>query len=141
MTTESPIRISKGTNRRRTVKQSTRYRPSSSEIAIKGLGLFLNDQKCQSLAKDVIPNRSGNAPPSMEGSLAAVENIFPNRKSAFNHNHEVHFHSGGSLALPRNSLPAHEEEFDDDRFSDQSASVFLEKGGLSGCPSRSVTLT
>ncbi|KAL6507714.1 hypothetical protein OROGR_023909 [Orobanche gracilis] len=123
MATESPIRISEGTNRRRTLKQSTRYRPSSSEMAIKGLDLFLKDQKCQILEKDVVPSRSGSAPPSMEGSLAAVLNIFPNQKLAFNHKHEVHFNSGGSLGLPRKSLPAHEE------------------GSLSVCPSRSVTLT
>ncbi|GFP90867.1 pumilio homolog 5 [Phtheirospermum japonicum] len=115
MATESPIRILEGTDRWRTRKQSTRYRPSSAEMSIDSLGLFLRDQ---SLEKDVIPSRSESAPPSMEGSLAAVENIFPHRK---NINHEKMSGVDGSLGLPRkNSLPVHEEESEDDRSSEHS---------------------
>ncbi|KAL3644208.1 hypothetical protein CASFOL_012140 [Castilleja foliolosa] len=115
MATESPIRISEGTDRWRTLKQSTRYRPSSAEMSIDSLGLFLSNQ---SLGKDVIPSRSESAPPSMEGSVAAMENIFPHRK---NINHEKMPIVDGSLGLPRkNSLPVHEEESEDDRSSEQS---------------------
>ncbi|KAK6139708.1 hypothetical protein DH2020_026539 [Rehmannia glutinosa] len=200
MATESPIRILEGTDRWRTVKQPTRYGPSSAKMAIEGLGLFLKDQRCQIPEKDVIPSRSESAPPSMEGSIAAMENIFPNRKSALNpvsiypnisainHESEVQFRADpsssyhdtdanldrrftwplgsmeghhifqpigstgsgkmvhakcadGSLGLPRNSLPAHEEESEDDQSSEQSSSVPVEKVGLLGYHSHSLDST
>ncbi|KAL3624887.1 hypothetical protein CASFOL_031555 [Castilleja foliolosa] len=115
MATESPIRILEGTDRWRTLKQSTRYRPSSAQMSIDSLGLFLRDQ---SLGKDVTPSRSESAPPNMEGFIAAMKSIFPNRKYI---NHEKMSGVDGSLGLPRkNSLPVHEEEFEDDRSSEHS---------------------
>ncbi|KAK6131693.1 hypothetical protein DH2020_034560 [Rehmannia glutinosa] len=186
MATESPIRILEGTDRWRTVKQPTRYGPSSAKMAIEGLGLFLKDQRCQIPEKDVIPSRSESAPPSMEGSIAAMENIFPNRKSALNpvsiypniagvnHESEVQFRAdpsssyhdtdanldrrftwprgsmeghhifqpiGSTGSGPRNSLPAHEEESEDDQSSEKSTSVPVEKAGLLGYHSRSLDST
>ncbi|KAL3642827.1 hypothetical protein CASFOL_013642 [Castilleja foliolosa] len=115
MATESPIRISEGTDRWQTLKQPTRYRSSSAEMSIDSLGLFLRDQN---LGKDVIPSRSESAPPSMEGSIAAMKSIFPKRKYI---NHEKISGVDGSLGLPsKNSLPVHEEESEDDRSSEHS---------------------
>ncbi|KAI3443438.1 hypothetical protein Pfo_000103 [Paulownia fortunei] len=188
MATESPIRILEGTDRWPTLKQSTRYGPSSAKMAIDGLGLFLKDQRFQSLEKDVIPSRSESAPPSMEGSITAIENILSHRKSALNpgsiypsisavnHETELQFRvdpssssytdanldqrfsgplnslgsrhifqpsgstgsakmthakcADGSLGLPSNGLPAHEEESEDDQYSEQSAPVSVEKAAF-----------
>ncbi|XP_073290419.1 pumilio homolog 6, chloroplastic-like [Primulina huaijiensis] len=82
MATESPIRILEGTEKWPPRKQSNSYGSSSSaKLAIEDFSLFLKDQKFQSLEKDMIPSRSESAPPSMEGSMAAIENIFSLRNS------------------------------------------------------------
>lgn len=182
MATESPIRIVEGTERWRNLKQSTRYEPPSSRIAIDSLGLFLKDQRYQSFEKDVIPSRSGSAPPNMEGSVAAIENLFSLRKSVYpgsvlpsistiNHETGLQRHadispyhatdanvdrrfggplnsleshldiqpsvSSGNRKLPRNSLPAHEEESEDDQSSEQSGYASVDKASLLGYNSRS----
>lgn len=193
MATESPIRILEGTEKWAPLNQSTRFGPSSSKITIEDLGLF-KDQRFQSLEKDVIPSRSGSAPPSMEGSKESVENIFSQMKSAFNpslaypsicainretdllchadpssssyHDSDVvldqrfagplnsreRYHPfqpsysidsdwkmtphakcvDGSGQLPRNSLPVHEEESEDDGSSEQSGCLSFEKAALLG---------
>ncbi|KAL0344929.1 UNVERIFIED_CONTAM: Pumilio5 [Sesamum radiatum] len=81
MATESPIRILEGTENWSHHKQSTRYGPSSSKFSFEDLGLFVKDQRFESLEKDVMPSRSGSAPPSMEGSVEAVDHIFSQWKS------------------------------------------------------------
>ncbi|KAK4414880.1 Pumilio6, chloroplastic [Sesamum alatum] len=193
MATENPIRISDRTDRWPVLKQSTRYGPSSRKMAFEDLGLFLKDKRFQRLEKDVIPSRSESAPPSMEGSVAALGNIFSqwesawhpssiypstspiNRESAnpsssINHGSDINVdqrfsgpldsweschmlqpsgrpggrkmtyakHADGSLQFPSKSLPAHEEEFEDDQSCEQSASVSVQKAALLGYHSRSL---
>ncbi|KAI3447312.1 hypothetical protein Pfo_003977 [Paulownia fortunei] len=199
MATESPIRIFEGTDKWPPLKQSTRYGPSSSKITIEKLGLVIKGQRFQSLEKDVIPSRSESAPPSMEGSIEAVENIFSQLKSTLNpslvypsistinREAELQFHADpssaayhgsdvldrrfggplnsreschlfqpsgstgsdckmtalakcvdGSARLPMNSLPAHEEECEDDGSSEKSASLSFEKAALLGYRSSSL---
>ncbi|KAL0315970.1 UNVERIFIED_CONTAM: Pumilio5 [Sesamum radiatum] len=191
MATESPIRILEGTEKWSHLKQSTRYGPSSSKISFEDLGVFVKDQRFESLEKDVMPSRSGSAPPSMEGSVEAVDHIFSQRKStlspsllypniyASNRETELQFHANPSsssygsdifsdrrlggphksrenlplfqpsgstgsdwkitpyakfvdatVQLPWNSLPAHEEESDEDGSSEQSASLSFDKAAL-----------
>lgn len=190
MATESPIRISEATDGWSAIKQTTRYRPSSAEMVIEGLGLFFKDQWFQNHDKDVIPSRCESAPPSMEGSMAAIENISSLRKSALcpvtkfptmsapDHNdpspssyhgtdvsldprftepsgswnrHHVSQQTGTSrianmsdakfsdcsLPLPRNSLPAHEEETEEELF-EQAASVAAGKAAFLGYHNRSL---
>ncbi|KAL8509694.1 hypothetical protein ACS0TY_016781 [Phlomoides rotata] len=81
MATESPIRMLGGTEKWPPLKQSTRFGSSSSKI-IKDLGLLINDQRFQCFEKDV-PSRCESAPPSMESSKDAVENMFSHQKSTF----------------------------------------------------------
>lgn len=180
MATESPIRISEGTQKWPALNQSTQYGPSSSKIIFEDLDLFIKGQRIQSLEKDV-PSRSESAPPSMEGSLEAVENLFSKQKStlnprvvypsisAINRENELQlyddsspssYHSSavvldqkfrthpfdtsgrtrsdwkmsphaksadGSVKMSWNSLPAHEEESEDDGWSEQNASLAFEK--------------
>ncbi|KAK4396681.1 Pumilio6, chloroplastic [Sesamum angolense] len=135
MATENPIRISEGTDRWPVLKQSNRYGPSSNNMAFEDLGLFLKDKRFQRLEKDVIPSRSESAPPSMEGSVAAIGNILSQWKSArrpssiypstfpTNHENELLFPADPSsstshssdINFPSKSLPAHEEEFESDQ--------------------------
>ncbi|KAL2533431.1 Pumilio5 [Abeliophyllum distichum] len=190
MATESLIRILEGTDNWPSHKQSARYGSASASVAIEDLGLFLKGQRFQGLGKDMIPNRSESAPPSMEGSIAAIENILSWRTSTLNpglvhpsisadhsetqgnyfaestsfskygsnvkldpkfrqpiNSWESHrlFHSSGStssdwkmspnddsMLLPRGNLPAHEEEPEDDRSSELSGSLSVEKAVVLG---------
>ncbi|CAH1423877.1 unnamed protein product [Lactuca virosa] len=72
MTTESPIRIMDAFG-----KQST-------NMNIEDLGLLLKAQNFQEKQKTSPPNRSGSAPPSMEGSFAAIENFMSRHKISQN---------------------------------------------------------
>ncbi|KAL0374685.1 UNVERIFIED_CONTAM: Pumilio6, chloroplastic [Sesamum radiatum] len=189
--------MSEGTDRWPVVKQSSRYGPSSDKMALEDLGLFLKDKRFQRLEKDVIPSRSESAPPSMEGSVAAIGNILSQWKSAWhpssiypstspiNHENKLQFSADpsstsrssdinvdhrfsgplnsweschmlqpsvrqgsrkmtyakladGSLQFPSKSLPAHEEEFENDQSCEQSASVSMQKAALLGYHSRSL---
>ncbi|KAG8376368.1 hypothetical protein BUALT_Bualt09G0055800 [Buddleja alternifolia] len=124
MATESPIRI-QGSDKWQSHNQSNRYKSSSTKMAIEDLSLFLNGQRFQSLEKDVTPSRSGSAPPSMEGSIASMENIFSHRKFTLN----PRSISAINCETPhtRNSLPSHEEESEIDQSSEQSVSASVEK--------------
>ncbi|EYU25730.1 hypothetical protein ABFS82_10G071800 [Erythranthe guttata] len=128
MATESPIRIFEGTERWRNLKQSTNiYEP-----------LYLKDQRFQqSFEKDdVIPCRSGSAPPNMEGSLAAIENMLSHRKLIL----DQRFGGPHSLSESRivfqpsvgSGLASHEEESEDDQSSEKSGPHSVEKAALSG---------
>ncbi|XP_073052446.1 pumilio homolog 5-like [Primulina eburnea] len=181
MATESPIRILEGTEKWRPRKQSNSYGSSSSaKLAIEDFSLFLKDRKFQSLEKNIIPSRSESAPPSMEGSMAAIESIFTLRSSTTNLNlnpgpsnrkcetdadqpfpyhgsdvildqrfsrpfssesHHLFHHRGSTgndrnmiphVNIPRNTLPSHEEESEDDRSSERSASASVDKSASLG---------
>ncbi|CAA2950507.1 pumilio homolog 6, chloroplastic [Olea europaea subsp. europaea] len=189
MATESLIRGLEGTDNWLSHKQSTRYGPAPANTAIEDLGLFLKGERFQGLGKDMIPHRSESAPPSMEGSIAALENIFSWRTSTLNpglvhssisaDNSETEgkyfaestsfskyssnvkldpkfgqpinsrerrlFHHSNStssdwkmssnddsMLLPMGNLPAHEEEPEDDRSSEVSGSLSVERAVLLG---------
>ncbi|GER47298.1 pumilio-like protein [Striga asiatica] len=144
MATESPVVISGSADRWQVLKNSPRYRPSTSEMAIEGLDfLTLKDQRSQSFVKDMMPNRSESAPPSMEGSLAAMENIVPHRKINFtfypgSSPPSISDVNGENAKLSRNKLPAHVEEPEDDQSCNYSSIVPVEKSGFSGYHSRSL---
>lgn len=66
MATESPIRL---------IETNGNW-PSSTNMATEDLGFLLKTQRFQgNNRRDSVPNRSGSAPPSMEGSFAAIENL------------------------------------------------------------------
>ncbi|KAL8191556.1 hypothetical protein R6Q57_028287 [Mikania cordata] len=72
MTTESPIRIMEASG-----KWASQGTFEELESAIKG-------QNFQEKQRNLGPNRSGSAPPSMEGSFAAIENLMSRHKIAAN---------------------------------------------------------
>jgi len=75
MATESPIRISEAGGKWPTLKEAATFGSPSHHMATEDLGIFLNGHRFHGSGKDVVPNRSGSAPPSMEGSFHAIENL------------------------------------------------------------------
>lgn len=72
MATESPIRI---------MEASGKW---ASQATFEEFGLVLKGEKFQEKQRNLGPNRSGSAPPSMEGSFAAIENLMSKHKIAAN---------------------------------------------------------
>ncbi|XP_043709835.1 pumilio homolog 5-like isoform X2 [Telopea speciosissima] len=77
MATESPMRLveSAGARNWPSSKEAATFASSSNNMAAEELGLLLKGQRFHGNGRDVIPNRSGSAPPSMEGSFAAIGNL------------------------------------------------------------------
>ena len=77
MAMESPMRVvetSRGTKWPSLEDAATFGSPLRS-MAVEELGLFMNDPSLHKHQADLVPNRSGSAPPSMEGSFAAIRNL------------------------------------------------------------------
>ncbi|KAF9612454.1 hypothetical protein IFM89_000202 [Coptis chinensis] len=76
MATESPMRLVESTGLRKwpSSKEVASF-TSSSNMAAEELGLLLNGHRYQVNRREVVPNRSGSAPPSMEGSFTAIANL------------------------------------------------------------------
>ncbi|XP_042485388.1 pumilio homolog 5-like [Macadamia integrifolia] len=74
MATESPMRLVESTGARNwsSSEEAATFASSSNNMAAEELGLLLKGRKFHGNGRDVIPNRSGSAPPSMEGSFAAI---------------------------------------------------------------------
>lgn len=81
MATESPIRMLETSGKWPSHKEATTFAPSSANMAAEEMGLLLHGCMFHGNGKDMIPNRSGSAPPSMEGSLVAIENLLSQRRS------------------------------------------------------------
>ncbi|KAJ4962183.1 hypothetical protein NE237_022122 [Protea cynaroides] len=77
MATESPMRLVESTGARSwsSSKEAATFASSSNNMAAEELGLLLKGQRFHGNGRDVVPNRSGSAPPSMEGSFAAMGNL------------------------------------------------------------------
>ncbi|KAI9099644.1 hypothetical protein K1719_024649 [Acacia pycnantha] len=71
MATESPIKISGAGGKWPSIKEAAIFASPSHNTAAKNLGMLLKRHRFHDRGKDVIPNRSGSAPPSMEGSFLA----------------------------------------------------------------------
>lgn len=100
MATESPIRISESSRTWASLKgtSTSGYGSSSANIGgIDELGLLLKSQTFQGSGRPLVPSRSGSAPPSMEGSIAAAKNIIANQ----------HFDSNASLASINSFIDSH----------------------------------
>ncbi|KHN17619.1 Pumilio like 6, chloroplastic [Glycine soja] len=69
--------------------------------------------------KDVVPNSSGSAPPSMEGSFLAIENLLSQNTTwnaslgSLNRDMQKDDSGKGSLYLSRGTLATHKEESED----------------------------
>ncbi|XP_042497150.1 pumilio homolog 5 [Macadamia integrifolia] len=83
MATESPVRLVESTGARNwsSSKEAATFASSSHSMAAEELGLLLNGQRFHGTGRDAVPNRSGSAPPSMEGSFAAMGNLIAQNSS------------------------------------------------------------
>ncbi|KAK7329233.1 hypothetical protein VNO77_23385 [Canavalia gladiata] len=77
MATESPIRISEAGGKWPSHKEVAAFGQPSGNMVTEDLGILLKGHRFHGGGKDVAPNRSGSAPPSMEGSFLAIENLLP----------------------------------------------------------------
>lgn len=77
MTTKSPMRLagSDGGGNWVSINEASNMVSSDSSIADQDLGFLIGNHMLHGNVKNAIPNRSGSAPPSMEGSLAAIRNF------------------------------------------------------------------
>ncbi|XP_019193571.1 PREDICTED: pumilio homolog 5 isoform X3 [Ipomoea nil] len=77
MATENPMRIVESRRREQwgSSKDDVAYAQPMNEMAVDELGLLLKGHKVQGDNRNKAPNRSGSAPPSMEGSFAAFGNL------------------------------------------------------------------
>ncbi|KAL5974181.1 hypothetical protein ACLOJK_030844 [Asimina triloba] len=63
-------------------KESMTFTTSSNNLAAQELGMLLRRHGFSGNGKDAVPSRSGSAPPSIEGSLAAVGNLIGQQHSS-----------------------------------------------------------
>ncbi|XP_077214609.1 pumilio homolog 5-like [Tasmannia lanceolata] len=84
MTTESPMRVVDSSRAREwpSSKDPTTFTSSSSNMAAQELGFLLRGHRLPGNGRDVVPGRSGSAPPSMEGSFAAIGNLIGQQNSS-----------------------------------------------------------
>ncbi|XP_061361540.1 pumilio homolog 6, chloroplastic-like [Gastrolobium bilobum] len=120
MATESPIRISEAGGKWPSLKEAATFGLPSRNMATEDLGILLKAHRFHGIGRDVIPNRSGSAPPSMEGSFMAIENlIFQNTTqnaslATLNRAMQKYDIVKGSSHLSRGTLATHKEESEDD---------------------------
>lgn len=93
--------------------------------------LLSKEQRFHGDQAEIVPTRSGSAPPSMEGSLASVKNLLMQHNSSLNSSSMIenymseerlcsdpayiaHDSGNGSFHLSRGSLSTHREESEDD---------------------------
>lgn len=84
MATESPIRMLETGGKWPSPKEAAAFAPPSSSMAVEELSLLLKGHRFFGNGRDVAPNRSGSAPPSMEGSFSAIETLMSPQNSSLN---------------------------------------------------------
>ncbi|XVF69954.1 hypothetical protein PTKIN_Ptkin11bG0122400 [Pterospermum kingtungense] len=75
MATESPIRISEMGRKWPTHQEVAAFAASSTNIAAEELNLLKRGNRLHARGTEAVPNRSGSAPPSIEGSYLAIDNL------------------------------------------------------------------
>ncbi|XP_058068357.1 pumilio homolog 5-like isoform X3 [Magnolia sinica] len=83
MATESPMLLvgSSGASKWPSSKEAMAFKSSSNNVAPQDLGLLLRRHRISGNGRDVVPNRTGSAPPSIEGSFAAIRNLISQQNS------------------------------------------------------------
>ncbi|KAJ0030322.1 hypothetical protein Pint_14058 [Pistacia integerrima] len=81
MATESPIRISETSSKWPAPKNAATFAPSSANMAVEELGLLRKGHNFRGGGRNAVPDRSGSAPPNMEGSFVAIDNIISQQNS------------------------------------------------------------
>lgn len=97
MATESPVRIieSTRTGKWASAKDSASFVPPLNNLVEDELSLLLKGHTINGEQRNMVPNRSGSAPPSMEGSYAAFGNLM----------HAQRFNRDSSLTSAGSSIP------------------------------------
>lgn len=75
MATECSLRVSEVGGKWPSLKEAAAFSSPSCNMATEDLGILLKGHRLHGSGKDMAPNRSGSAPPSMEGSFLATENL------------------------------------------------------------------
>ncbi|CAN1139532.1 Pumilio homolog 5 [Linum perenne] len=88
MATESPVRMVEGRKWSSNKDAASYGSPLKSSIAAEELGLLLKGHRMHADQSESVPNRSGSAPPSMEGSFAAIGNLLAQQNLSMNPNLE-----------------------------------------------------
>ncbi|XP_011047948.1 PREDICTED: pumilio homolog 6, chloroplastic-like isoform X1 [Populus euphratica] len=73
---ESPLRMPS--------HESATFVPSTPNMAVEDLRFLRNAQRFRGSGRDAVPNRSGSAPPNMEGSFFAINNLISQQNSNLN---------------------------------------------------------
>ncbi|KDP46602.1 hypothetical protein JCGZ_04536 [Jatropha curcas] len=94
MATESPIRMPSH-------NEAATFVSSTPNMSVEDLGLLRKGQKFHGNGRDMVPNRSGSAPPSMEGSFLAINNLI------FQHNTNL----GNLNSAVQNSQPEKQSSY------------------------------
>ncbi|XVF74932.1 hypothetical protein PTKIN_Ptkin13bG0149700 [Pterospermum kingtungense] len=83
MATESPMRMiqSRGVTNWHSSKDAPAFGSPLKDMEVEELRLLLKGQRILGDKKDTVPNRSGSAPPSMEGSFAALGNLLAQKNT------------------------------------------------------------
>ncbi|GMH03151.1 hypothetical protein Nepgr_004990 [Nepenthes gracilis] len=123
MATENPIRMMEAREKWPSHKEAATY--ASSSMVVDETLLGKGNMYC--FGRATVPNRSGSAPPNMEGSLAAIGNLMHGAGSNYSsvshgagganngRSTSVDDCSNNSMFLIRGTLPTHKEESEDDR--------------------------
>ncbi|KAJ4709276.1 putative Pumilio [Melia azedarach] len=82
MATESPIRIPETSGKWPTPQKGAACAPSSANMASEELGLLGKGHRFHGSGRSAVPDRSGSAPPNMEGSLLAINNLISRQNSS-----------------------------------------------------------
>lgn len=82
MATESPIRMSETSEKWLAPKKGAAFAPSSASMAAEELGLLQKGHDVHRSVQKAVPNRSGSAPPNMEGSFLGIDNLIARQNSS-----------------------------------------------------------
>ncbi|XVF23319.1 hypothetical protein REPUB_Repub13aG0027400 [Reevesia pubescens] len=84
MATESPMRLieSSGATNWRSSKDALVFGSPLKDMEVEELSLLLKGQRIHGDQTETVPSRSGSAPPSMEGSFAALGNVLAQKNAS-----------------------------------------------------------
>ncbi|XP_021911267.1 pumilio homolog 5-like, partial [Carica papaya] len=84
MATESPIRMPEASRKWPNHKETASFVTPTANMAAEELVLLRKSPIVHGNGKDTVPNRSGSAPPNMEGSFLAIDNLLSQQSFSMN---------------------------------------------------------
>ncbi|RYR13855.1 hypothetical protein Ahy_B04g070625 isoform G [Arachis hypogaea] len=147
MATESPIRISEAGGKWPSLKEGSTFGSPARNMATEDLGILVQGHRFHGSGRDMAPNRSGSAPPSMEGSFLAIENLLSQQNTTQNASlatlsraMQKYDSSKISFHLPQGTLATHREESEDDSPQQPYDNELVKTDGLWSRPDASASL-